>query len=58
MYDFYSELINFTDHELLCCIALFTCGLFVMRVCQWIYVVCKWLYDWFSSMFPTSIDRS
>ena len=58
MFDNFTDLLQFTDHELICCIALFVGGLFIMRVCQWVYVVCKWIYDWLSSMFSTSIDRS
>ena len=56
MFNNYNELIALTDHELLVCIVMFTGGLFIMRVCQWVYVACKWLHDWLSSMFPTSID--
>lgn len=56
MFDNFNDIAAATDHELLASIAVFTGGIFVMRVCQWVYVACKWLHDWLSSMFPTSID--
>lgn len=53
-----NELIaNYTDTQLLQGIFIATQGLFIMKICEWVYYPCKWLHDWLSSMFPTSIDR-
>lgn len=54
VYDLISQ---YTDIQLLQGIFVATQGLFIMKICEWIYHPCKWLYDWFSSMFPTDIDK-
>ncbi len=54
VYDLISQ---YTDTQLLQGIFVATQGLFIMKICEWIYHPCKWLYDWFSSMFPTDIDK-
>lgn len=46
-----------SDTELLQGIFIGCYGMFIMKICEWIYYPCKWLHDWLSSMFPTSIDR-
>lgn len=57
MNEIFETLTSYTDTELLAFICMCVSGLFIMRICQWVYVACKWIYDWLSSMFPTSIDR-
>ena len=54
MPEFYKTL---TDVELLQHILYMLSTLVVMRICEWLVTACKWLHDWFSSMFSTSIDK-
>ncbi len=53
----YDLIAQFSDTQLLQGIFIATQGLFIMKICEWIYHPCKWLHDWFSSMFPTNIDK-
>ena len=48
------EVLSLTDTELLQHILLFAGGIFIMKVCEWVVTVCKWVYGWLASMFPTN----
>lgn len=48
---------SLTDSELLQHILFMLSTLVVMRICDWTWAVCKWLYNWIGSMFPTSLDK-